>query len=371
MISLLQRPGFAAAATASLLLFAACSTAPKESTPQDESDQFFSSGADFAGSHILVAYKGATRASDDITRTKEEALARAKEITERVKKNPDAFADIAKEESDGPSAATGGSLGEWNRGRMVPEFDDAISKLEVGEITDEPVETGFGYHIIIRQPVVHKYYAVYGFIISWSGLPQLPEIVRSKEQADSLAQSLKGSVNADNFDEMAAEYNDVTDRPIFLGAFTADNNLPDGLLDAVKNLKYGEVAGPFEFPIGYAFVKRVKAEQYSGSHILISYEGAQRARESTTRSKEEAEQFADELAEKLQADPSAFAQMAADNSDDTSGPEGGTLGTWFRGSMVEVFDSTIATLQIGEITAHPVESPFGYHIIRRDSVAAD
>ena len=41
----------------------------------------------------------------------------------------------------------GGSLGEFTKGQMVPEFDDAVFKMNVGEITG-PVKTQFGYHLI-------------------------------------------------------------------------------------------------------------------------------------------------------------------------------------------------------------------------------
>ena len=60
------------------------------------------------------------------------------------------FAELAAEYSGCPSGASGGDLGQWEIGRMVPEFDTAILGLEVGEFTDQPVETQFGYHIIYK-----------------------------------------------------------------------------------------------------------------------------------------------------------------------------------------------------------------------------
>ncbi len=58
------------------------------------------------------------------------------------------FAELAKENSDDPgSAANGGSLGEVERGVMVPEFEEATFAAEVGAISD-PIKTQFGYHII-------------------------------------------------------------------------------------------------------------------------------------------------------------------------------------------------------------------------------
>lgn len=60
----------------------------------------------------------------------------------------DDFADLAKEFSIGPSADSGGDLGWFGPGRMVPEFDAAAMALEKGAYTKKPVRTQFGWHII-------------------------------------------------------------------------------------------------------------------------------------------------------------------------------------------------------------------------------
>lgn len=59
------------------------------------------------------------------------------------------FASIAKAQSKCPSGQNGGSLGEFPRGMMVPEFENAAFGLNVGEVSG-PVQTGFGFHIIHR-----------------------------------------------------------------------------------------------------------------------------------------------------------------------------------------------------------------------------
>jgi len=59
------------------------------------------------------------------------------------------FAALAEEHSQDPgSAARGGSLGFFSRGQMVPAFEEAAFALEEGEITDAPVQSQFGYHVI-------------------------------------------------------------------------------------------------------------------------------------------------------------------------------------------------------------------------------
>jgi peptidyl-prolyl cis-trans isomerase C len=78
--------------------------------------------------------------------------AEAKDIIARLKKNPGAFAELAKEKSKDPgSSANGGELGWFDPRRMVPEFGAAVAKLEKGKFTLEPVKTQYGYHVILLE----------------------------------------------------------------------------------------------------------------------------------------------------------------------------------------------------------------------------
>ena len=57
------------------------------------------------------------------------------------------FAKLAKEHSQCPSGSSGGELGEFEPGRMVPEFDTVVFSAPVGEVQG-PVKTQFGYHLL-------------------------------------------------------------------------------------------------------------------------------------------------------------------------------------------------------------------------------
>ncbi len=58
------------------------------------------------------------------------------------------FADLAKERSTGPSGPSGGDLGFFQRGQMVPAFEQAAFGMAVGAHSDAPVQTEFGWHVI-------------------------------------------------------------------------------------------------------------------------------------------------------------------------------------------------------------------------------
>ena len=60
----------------------------------------------------------------------------------------DDFAELAKNKSTGPSGPSGGNLGWFKRGQMVPPFEKAAFSLNKNEITQRPVQTQFGWHVI-------------------------------------------------------------------------------------------------------------------------------------------------------------------------------------------------------------------------------
>ncbi|TXN38182.1 peptidylprolyl isomerase [Flagellimonas hymeniacidonis] len=97
-------------------------------------------------SHILFTWEGAERANPSITRTKEEAEAKAKEILAEAKKEDAVFTTLARDNSDGPSAPRGGDLGYFQEGVMADAFNDFCFSNSVGTI--DLIETQFGFHVI-------------------------------------------------------------------------------------------------------------------------------------------------------------------------------------------------------------------------------
>ena len=74
---------------------------------------------------------------------------KALEIISKIKEGAD-FKEMARQYSTCSSAKKGGDLGFFGKGQMVKEFEQATFNLNPGQMTNEPVKTQFGYHIIKR-----------------------------------------------------------------------------------------------------------------------------------------------------------------------------------------------------------------------------
>ena len=96
----------------------------------DANPDQFKRGESVNASHILV-----------------DSEEKAADILAKINAGELTFEDAAKQFSSCPSAKDGGSLGDFTRGQMVPEFDEACFSMEIGEIRG-PVKTQFGYHLI-------------------------------------------------------------------------------------------------------------------------------------------------------------------------------------------------------------------------------
>ncbi len=94
-------------------------------------------------SHILIMVKEGAAPADTL-----EAYTKVLKILDSVKAGVP-FADLAARNSQDPSAATNkGDLYYFSGGSMVPEFEQAVFKLQPGQVSPSPVRTQFGYHLI-------------------------------------------------------------------------------------------------------------------------------------------------------------------------------------------------------------------------------
>ena len=82
-------------------------------------------------------------ASHILVKTKNEAVSIINKLN-----NKSQFSELAREYSIGPSAKNGGNLGWFGPGQMVKEFEKAAFLLEKGNISQKPIKTKFGFHVI-------------------------------------------------------------------------------------------------------------------------------------------------------------------------------------------------------------------------------
>lgn len=107
----------------------------------EENKDGFAEKESVTASHILIK---TDPADDDAAKAAKRE--RIEGLRKQLVEGAD-FAELAKANSDCPSASAGGDLGAFGRGQMVPEFEDAAFAQPVGSV-GEVVETQFGYHII-------------------------------------------------------------------------------------------------------------------------------------------------------------------------------------------------------------------------------
>ena len=199
-------------------------------------------------------------------------------------------------------------------------------------------------------------------------------ILRVPEQADSAKvagirsraeQALQQVRGGEDFGRVAASYSDAPDgltggvidwRPV--------DRLPGPYVEAVRNLKPGEISPLIRTSAGFHIVKLVdrrggdqelkSLKQTRARHILIKV--------NEVVSDAEARRKLESLKERLD-NGADFAELARVNSTDLSAPKGGDLGWLYEGDTVPEFERAMNALKVGEISA-PVRSPFGWHLIQ-------
>lgn len=153
----------------------------------------------------------------------------------------------------------------------------------------------------------------------------------------------------------------------FDSIYKSKNELPTEFADDLMNLQVGEVYGPYRDGAVLKVSKMVNRKpggSVKASHILIAYQGAERAAATISRTKEEAEARAEELLAQALLPNTVFAQLARDNSDGPSAPQGGDLGYFQEGIMTPAFNDFAFNNPVGHIGM--VETPFGFHIVKVD-----
>ena len=111
-------------------------------TDKEINDEYQKEKGEIKASHILIAPENSSDAA------KKKAKSFAQELIKRIEKG-ESFEKLAKEYSK-DSKEKGGDLGFVNLDSLTKNFRESLNKLKINEMTKEPVETEYGYHIILK-----------------------------------------------------------------------------------------------------------------------------------------------------------------------------------------------------------------------------
>lgn len=162
----------------------------------DENKEGFTQGESVSASHILIKVD-----PTDDEAAKAAKRARLEDLRKQILDGAD-FAELAQANSDCPSASSGGDLGSFGRGQMVPEFEDAAFTQPVGSV-GEIVETQFGFHLVkVTERLEAK-------AIDFSeAKTRISDILYSQKQQDVVKEYVEGlrtAADVQRFDEPLAD----------------------------------------------------------------------------------------------------------------------------------------------------------------------
>lgn len=214
-------------------------------------------------------------------------------------------------------------------------------------------------------------------LIPWKGSQArtAKAVTWSKEEANKLADSLIAKLKeGGDFGALAKQHSVCPSKADggYLGQFEGRSMVP-AFSKAVMGAKSGQVVGPIETPFGWHVIERLENKhpwpaKFALSHIVISFDGAERRLGSVKRSRDEAKTLGEQLITKLRAGKLKFAEAATKHSDDdASKANGGSLGTRQPMRLFPRMSDAVAALKVGAIS-DLVLTPLGFHIIRRDAI---
>ena len=151
-----------------------------------------------------------------------------------------------------------------------------------------------------------------------------------------------------------------------------DKDLPASMFDSLKTKEVGFVYGPYRDGDYFKIAKILSKDgekSVKSSHILIAYEGAERVNPEVKRTREEAEEFANNLFKEINKDN--FAEKAKENSDGPSASKGGELGFYKQGQLAKEYNDYIFNEDTKIDQIKVVETSFGFHIIKLDEKKND
>ncbi len=196
--------------------------------------------------------------------------------------------------------------------------------------------------------------------VAFDVLPSEEDHQKVKEEVAELYEELKTTDNVVMF------VNAVSDSR-YDSTWYKEGELPVMMDSTMMNSTIGTTVEPYmqdgAYQMGRLMEVQYRPDSMQASHILISYQGAFRAAQDITRSRDEAQRLADSLYNVVNRNPSKLEQIAADYSDDPSAAQNeGDLGMFADQAMVYPFNEAVVEGSVGDVEM--VETPFGFHVIK-------
>ena len=194
-----------------------------------------------------------------------------------------------------------------------------------------------------------------------NGLEGLADDRVEYNDVSKLTDTILGFKNTKNLTEFIDRYSEES----FDSIYSSKGRLPAEYAEILYNLGEGEVFGPYRDINTLKLSKlldRKEDANIRATHILIAYQGAERAQPNVTRTKAEAKALANDLLRQVRRDSDRIGALALQNSDGPSRNTAGDLGFFSEGAMDDKFFEFANKSRVGAVGL--VETPFGFHVIK-------
>jgi hypothetical protein len=210
-----------------------------------------------AAREILIRYRGAVGAPPELTRSRDEAKALAERLAHEARLNPAAFDSLVATYSEGPTRDKFGFVAPFATGARPKAFEEAVFRLKLGEVSAEPAESLYGFHVLLRDPadmfgarlILIRHKEAYG--------AERRRATRTREDALALAKAVRARVVAhpDSFIALANAYSDGP-KAGYLGFFHV-YTYGRKIWEVTKATPIGKISDVFETSAGFNFVQRL------------------------------------------------------------------------------------------------------------------
>jgi parvulin-like peptidyl-prolyl isomerase len=344
----------------------------------------------FAAAHILISHRELEPATlvrmwppaPLPNRTRAQALALAQDLLKTLRAAPERFDELARTRSeDQRTSRYAGRLGVVSPPELPDAIADALYSIDEGQIS-HIVESEAGFNIVKRLALPpDDAVSASEIFIGYAGTDFEPRLgrtlARDRAQALALASRVARMAQAapERFTELVHTYSDATSALLDgdLGAWKPSARVPLPMVTyGVGQLAVGQVSDPIETRFGFAIVKRddrLERKTYDATEIIFSYEGAPLRKllgGRASASREEAMQRARETLATLAQAPEKFEELALEHCRNSMCLHHGRIGPTGEGRGEPAFEVALRELKIGEITSAPIETAFGFHLLRRE-----